>query len=677
MIKFLRFVPVQLTFFLITGILIGNYFEINTQEIVVLNCAVILLLLFSYFFANKNLKYFNLFFKGLVFLATVLIGVATITFQNNLTNNRHYSNTLQFKTDSLSQTVLKIRKVLKPSVNYTKYEAVVLEINNEKVIGKILLNCKKDSLKNTLKVDDELLVKTEFREIPKLLNPYGFNYKKYLVNQQIYHQIYVNSSSFLKLPTESKTIYGIAATIRNSINASLIKYGFKNNELALINALLLGQRQTVSDDLLDDYKDAGAVHILAVSGLHIGVILLLLLFLFKSLHQFKNGKIIATSLIVSLLWFYAVIAGLSPSVVRAVAMFTALSVGLHLNKPSNIYNNLVISMFFLLLFHPFYLFEIGFQLSYLAVFSIVWIQPKLENLWISDIWFFKKAWQLFTVSIAAQLGILPLSLFYFHQFPGLFFVANMLIIPFLGFILISGIVIIILSLFKILPQFLADFYTIILKGMNGIITWVSTMDYFIIRNITLSFMMMISIYLCLLFVLKWLEKRYYYRLVLTFIAVIFLQFTLILEKYHRQKSNEFIVFNNYKESIIGLRKGDSIVFNSLKLNSATKSYLVGTGVNKIDLLELNHFLISFKNHNILVVDSLGLYNFKSIKPNIVVLQQSPKINLERLINKVKPEIIIADATNYKSYINKWESTCIKNKTPFYNTMQKGAYILKE
>ncbi|WP_372745777.1 ComEC/Rec2 family competence protein [Lutibacter sp.] len=677
MIKFLRFVPVQLTFFLITGILIGNYFEINTQEIVVLNCAVILLLLFSYFFANKNLKYFNLFFKGFVFLATVLIGVATISFQNNLNNNRHYSNTLQFKTDSLSQTVLKIRKVLKSNVNYAKYEAVVLEINNEKVIGKILLNCKKDSLNNTLKVDDELLVKSEFREIPKLLNPYGFNYKKYLVNQQIHHQIYVSSSSFLKLPTESKTIYGIAATIRNSINASLIKNGFKNNELALINALLLGQRQTVSDDLLDDYKDAGAVHILAVSGLHIGVILLLLLFLFKSLHQFKNGKLIATSLIVSLLWFYAVIAGLSPSVVRAVAMFTALSVGLHLNKPSNIYNNLVISMFFLLLFHPFYLFEIGFQLSYLAVFSIVWIQPKLENLLISEIWFFKKAWQLFTVSIAAQLGILPLSLFYFHQFPGLFFVANMLIIPFLGFILISGIVIIILSLFKILPQFLADFYTIILKGMNGIITWVSTMDYFIIRNITLSFMMMISIYLCLLFVLKWLEKRYYYRLVLTFIAVIFLQFTLILEKYHRQKSNEFIVFNNYKESIIGLRKGDSIVFNSLKLNSATKSYLVGTGVNKNDSLELNHFLISFKNLNILVVDSLGLYNFKSIKPNIVVLQQSPKINLERLINKVKPEIIIADATNYKSYINKWETTCIKNKTPFYNTMQKGAYILKE
>lgn len=675
MIKFLKFVPIQITFFLIIGILIGNYFAINVVQLMFVCCTVILLLVVSNFLANKYLKYFNLLFTTFVFLVSVIIGISTITFQNDLNTTKHYSNQENFKKDIPVKSILKIRKELKSNTNYNKYEAIVVEIDEVNTVGKILVNIKKRNLKNQLFVDDELLVKTEFRAIPKQLNPYGFDYKKYLKNQQIHHQVYLNNSSILKLPNQSKTIYGIAASIRKSINQSLIKDGFKENELALINALLLGQRQTISEDLLDSYKDAGAIHILAVSGLHIGVILLLLLFLFKSLHHFKYGKLIATIFIISLLWLYALLAGLSASVVRAVAMFTALSIGLQLNKPSNIYNNLVISMFFLLLFHPFYLFEVGFQLSYLAVFSIVWIQPKLYNLWISEIWFFRKSWQLFTVSIAAQFGILPLSLFYFHQFPGLFFVANMLIIPFLGFILISGIVIIIFSLLGILPQFLATFYEYVLKLMNEIITWVSGFEAFVIRNISISVLVMVGIYLCVIFALKWFEKRTFQRLILFLLTIIFLQSIYFFEKYQRQSEKEFIVFNT-KESIIAVRKGEEVEFLTSKAVNTINDYAIGIGVKNYKISETNKKLFHFKNETILVVDSLGFYNFKSVKPSIILLQQSPKINLNRLIKITKPKLIIADGTNYKSYLKGWENTCIKNKTPFYSTSQKGAYILK-
>jgi competence protein ComEC len=674
MMKFLKFVPIQITFFLIIGVLIGNYFVINVIQFTIVSCVVVLFLGIAYFFANKHLNYFNSLFTIFGFSAALLIGVASITFQNQLNNVNHYSNAKNFKIDVPIESVLKIRKVLKPSANYNKYEALILETNQQKTIGKLLVNIKKDSLKNQLFVDDELLVKTEFRAIPKLLNPYGFNYEKYLKNQQIYHQMYVNSTSYLELTNNSKTIFGIAANIRNAINSSLIKNGFKDNELALINALLLGQRQTISEDLLDSYKDAGAIHILAVSGLHIGVILLLLLFLFKSLHQFKNGKLIATVLIISLLWFYAIIAGLSASVVRAVAMFTALSIGLHLNKPSNIYNNLVISMFFLLLFHPFYLFEVGFQLSYLAVFSIVWVQPKLYDLWISEIWFFRKMWQLFTVSIAAQLGILTLSLFYFHQFPGLFFVANMLIIPFLGFILIAGIVVIILSVSNLLPQFVGYLYELVLSFMNELITWVSSFDTFVIRNISMSFLLMISVYLFFILMLKFIEKKSFLRVILVLSSVVFLQSVLFFEKYQIQSQQEFIVFNS-RESIIGIRNGDYLELTS-KLNSITKSYLIGTGIRNYQKLNSGTKLFHFKNETILVVDSLGLYNFKSLKPTIVVLQNSPKINVARLIKIVQPKIIVSDGTNYKNAALSFEQACLKNKTPFHSTLQKGAFIVK-
>jgi competence protein ComEC len=677
MIKFLRFVPIQLTFFLIIGILFGNF--IDFKPIYIIGSLVFLLICIAIFYVVSN-KYFSkiiFIFTLLVFTTFVFIGIASITLNKEINNNRHYSNIQEFSEVVPLEAILKIKKELKPSAYFKKYEAIVKLINNEHCIGKILVNVKKDSTVKVLKVDDEILTTTQFFEIQNSQNPYEFNYRDYLKNQQIYHQVSISKESFLIKPNPKSTIYGIAANIRFQINKSLIKSGFKNDELALINALLLGQRQTISEDLLTSYTDAGAVHILAVSGLHIGIILLFLIFIFRGLNSFKNGKLITAVLIISILWFYAIIAGLSASVVRAVAMFTALSVGLLLNKPSNVYNTLFISMFFLLLFHPFYLFEVGFQLSYLAVFSIVWIQQKLENLWVSKIWLFRKMWQLFSVSIAAQLGILPLSLFYFHQFPTLFFVANMLIIPFLGFILIAGIIIIILSICDVLPQALADFYIFILQKMNEITTFVSSIDSFIIRDISMSLLLMLAIYFVIILLFKWVEKKKYSRLMFVFFSIIMFQAILIYEKYERQSKKELIVFNSPRKSTIGLRNGDKITFTASSLGRITKSYLIGTGIKDITFFKQSTKVLNFKDETVLIVDSLGYYNFNSIKPTIILLQHSPKINLNRLIENVKPIIIVADATNYKSYIKFWEETSRKNKTPFYTTVKKGAYILKD
>jgi len=677
MIKFLRFVPIQLTFFLIIGILFGNF--IDFKPIYIIGSLVFLLICIAIFYVVSN-KYFSkiiFIFTLLVFTTFVFIGIASITLNKEINNNRHYSNIQEFSEVVPLEAILKIKKELKPSAYFKKYEAIVKLINNEHCIGKILVNVKKDSTVKVLKVDDEILTTTQFFEIQNSQNPYEFNYRDYLKNQQIYHQVSISKESFLIKPNPKSTIYGIAANIRFQINKSLIKSGFKNDELALINALLLGQRQTISEDLLTSYTDAGAVHILAVSGLHIGIILLFLIFIFRGLNSFKNGKLITAVLIISILWFYAIIAGLSASVVRAVAMFTALSVGLLLNKPSNVYNTLFISMFFLLLFHPFYLFEVGFQLSYLAVFSIVWIQQKLENLWVSKIWLFRKMWQLFSVSIAAQLGILPLSLFYFHQFPTLFFVANMLIIPFLGFILIAGIIIIILSICDVLPQALADLYIFILQKMNEITTFVSSIDSFIIRDISMSLLLMLAIYFIIILLFKWVEKKKYSRLMFVFFSIIMFQAILIYEKYERQSKKELIVFNSPRKSTIGLRNGDKITFTASSLGRITKSYLIGTGIKDITFFKQSTKVLNFKDETVLIVDSLGYYNFNSIKPTIILLQHSPKINLNRLIENVKPIIIVADATNYKSYIKFWEETSRKNKTPFYTTVKKGAYILKD
>jgi len=310
-------------------------------------------------------------------------------------------------------------------------------------------------------------------------------------------------------------------------------------------------------------------------------------------------------------------------------MFTVLTIGLQLKRRSNIYNTLVVSIFILLLFNPLYLFEVGFQLSYLAVFAIVWIQPKLYSLW----------------KPAAQIGVLPLSLFYFHQFPGLFFISNLIIIPFLGTILFVGIIVIFLSFFEILPQFLGDFYSYVIHQMNNFVGWIAQQDFFIIK-----------------------------------VSVISIQLIVIFEKYKLQSTSEFIVFNNARNSLIVQRFGDNLtVYSKDSLDKTTNiitPYLVGTGIESIRQHLKLKSLYKFHKETILIVDSLEVYDYKSIKPSVIILRQSPKINIERLLKKLKPQLLVADGSNYKSYVAKWKQTCLKNKTPFYYTVQKGAFILK-
>lgn len=675
MIKFLKFVPVQLTFFLILGILFGKYFQFSSNFIAQSLLYLTLLIGIVYFFKRKiSAISFTLMF----FTITTFIGIATITFQRGKNRTNYYENIFKFSENSNPITYFQITKILKDTKFYNKSEAEVIQLNSTKTSGKILVNLKKDSINKTLDLDDILLTKVKFQSIEKPKNPYTFNYKKYLENKQIFYQLTFSKEQYKILPKQRITLKGIAFFVRKKINKSLQKNGFKNEVLAVINALLLGQRNFVSSDLLKSYAGAGAIHILAVSGLHIGILLWLLTWLFKPIHYLKNGKTLALIFVVILLWIYAVIAGLSASVVRAVTMFTAIVISINVNRLSNIYNALVISMFFLLLFHPFYLFDVGFQLSYLAVFSIVWLQPKLSRLIRPPYWILNKLWQLFTVSIAAQIGILPLSIYYFHQFPGLFFVANLIIIPFLGIILIVGVVVILLSIFNILPNFITNIYNFIINFMNEIVTFIANQHQFLIQNISITFWMMIAVYIFILSFFKFFEKLNFKRAVLVLSSIILIQSIFIFQKYKLQTTNELIVFNKSKASIIGIRSGKNFkiyTFNNKidKHSDPIKSYLIGNGIGKVVFSDQKYKLFKFNDTNFLRVDSLGFYPVKFKKPVAVILQKSPKINLERLLKNMHPILIIADGSNFKSYIKNWEKTCLKNKTPFYNTMQKGAF----
>ncbi|WBX70786.1 ComEC/Rec2 family competence protein [Tenacibaculum retecalamus] len=477
------------------------------------------------------------------------------------------------------------------------------------------------------------------------------------------------------------SFYGLSAQFRNKIQTSLKKYSFNKEELSVINALLLGQRQDISKNLLESYINAGAVHILAISGLHIGIILLVLSSLFKPLERLKHGLTIKTVLIVILLWMFAFIAGLSASVVRAVTMFTFIAVGASFKKKRIVEYSLISSMFFLLLIKPLFLFDVGFQLSYLAVFGIIWVQPLLYKLWKPKLWLLDKIWSLLTVSVAAQVGILPISLYYFHQFPGLFIISNILIIPFLGGILIGGILVILLALLNLLPQFFVDIYGFVISLMNKIVDWVSNQEGFLWQEISMSFYEMIGWYFLIAFAYQFIIIKKTTQLLFLLASIVILQTVFIFEKRNRHQKQEIIVFNKSRKNLVGIRNGKQLhVFHnmdSLKIitDKAIKDYRINETVKSYSTNKTPNYF-KFNTDKILIVDSLGTYNI-AVKNPIVILQHSPKINLTRLIKTLKPKKIIADGSNYRSYINRWELTCKKQKTPFHHTGQNGAYIINK
>jgi competence protein ComEC len=279
------------------------------------------------------------------------------------------------------------------------------------------------------------------------------------------------------------------------------------------------------------------------------------------------------------------------------------------------------------------------------------------------------------------MGVLPLSLYYFHQFPGLFFLSNVLIIPFLGAILMGGILVIILALSNMLPHFITVFYNGIIEVLNGLIHWISSKEAFLFQGIPMSFLMLFASYLFVITLFQVCVKFNVKKLRYFLLSLLLLQGVLWFEHLKFTSKNEFIVLHRSRKSIYGVRKGKALF---LKTNQDVKSWEQITQIEnykvgeQLDFVELqpatNYFKIG--NQDFLVVDSLGVYQVKGLKNPIVLLQNSPKINLARLLKTLGPKKVIVDGNNYKSYIESWRRVCDKNRIPFHDTGEQGAYILK-
>ena len=338
---------------------------------------------------------------------------------------------------------------------------------------------------------------------------------------------------------------------------------------------------------------------------------------------------------------------------------------------------MAISAFLILLVKPNAIFDIGFQLSYAAVLSIVLFQPFYKKFYFTENKIGIYLTDIVLVSLAAQIGVLPLSLYYFNQLPLLFLLANLVIIPLSTAVLVGGIIILLFHF--VIPDFailLGKLLSFIIHLMNDYIHWIAQFKSGIITNISFTGWLTFSLYLVIIAFIYWMYQTKAKNIKYILATILLFQLSYISVKWSENNNSELVIFNE-KTTLIGIKNNHSVIAYSdvpENHNTTLNHYVRGTFSDSLRIFPIQNTL-TFNNKRILVIDSVGIYK-TSLHPEIVVLTQNPKINLIRLIQEIKPKLIVADKSNYKNTIKLWEATCRKEKIPFHAIAEKGFYKLK-
>ncbi|ARN78797.1 competence protein [Nonlabens spongiae] len=588
----------------------------------------------------------------------------------------------------------KLTDRLTPNEFNSRFYADVKEINGKLSTGRILVLFKRaDSV--SYNVGQELLVYDDINDASDARNPGDFNYKEYLASIDVYGQLYVDLPNVFEVVNSTSENLGFLDRLRENILNELAQSGLHLEPRSMIEALVLGQRQNIDPEITKSFRDAGVIHILALSGLHVGIILLILRWLTRPVLRLKNGNWIQSGIVVFLLWCFAMMTGLSPSIFRAVTMFSFVAVGMNINRKASVFHSLTLSAFVLLFVDTRLLFQVGFQLSYMAVYSIVLFQPILARVWpwrnkIKD--FF---WNILTVTLAAQIGVAPLSVFYFHQLPGLFLVGNMVLLPSLPFIIGAALLLIVLLLVNAPSSWLVSALNNALEWIISFVGNISSYDTFIFKDLYVELYELILLYIIIIGIalylrpyvkrsrrqiITWMRPNWMLHVSLTALVVL-ITIGIIIDTTYNE--NKVLLLHQARGSAISLSNNEHahLLVDLSKMDSLRAQTSLERLINisphrdrQLDTLHLkNEF--SFKEVYLIRIDSTGVWH-AAPKNQLVLLSHSPKINLERLIEELKPKAIISDGSNYRSSVEQWKATCDENGVPFFNTYEEGAIDLR-
>lgn len=671
------------------GILLQYYLDFSFASIILFSLTNIFLFFVSY----KLPLYLRFRFRKLqsVFLVFLIISFGMLlTRQQDLRKInsfflRHYQ-----QGDEL---MIKIEAPLaEKQHSYTTTASVQSVIKNNCsffVKGRLNLIFKKNDTAKTLRYGDLIVINKNIQPIKNFGNPGEFDNKRYNAFQQTYHQLYLKGNEFMVRKENKgnllfKTIYTLKEKTLNTLRSNIRK---QNGSLGIAEALLIGYKTDIDKEMIQAYSNTGVVHIIAISGLHLGLIFIVMSWLLERLPIVRRNQLVKGIILLSCLWMFSLMTGASASVLRSAVMFTCIIFGHMLNRKSSIYNALAGSAFLLLCYNPYFLWDVGFQLSYLAIIGIVWLQKPIQQLLSLNHYLLRKIWEMTSITIAAQIVTFPICLFYFHQFPTYFLFSNLVAVPLSTLILFEEIVLLCFSGFQAISLLIGKIVDISIVLMNECILIIGkfpdALIDFIYADVQTTLLLYAIVILLALFLLF--KNKACLKWSLLLLAV----FSSLqsMAKYKYLKQRVLVVYNIPKSNNIDLMVGKKYLSqtdSSLLTNKSELNFFVAPSRKYFRVQPDKFNSISNDNNNVILnfcgmrmaILKKTLNTDTRLQVDYLLITGNPKFNISDLKEKITFQKIIFASANSLWKISKWKKECDSLHLHCFSVNEDGAFVLE-
>jgi competence protein ComEC len=603
-----------------------------------------------------------------------------------------------------------IGEIIEPVIQKEKSTKIVISVTFIKengkwirTVGKALVFIVKSPGTQLLCYGDRLLMYTQFTEPEGSRNPAGFDNKRYLSLRGINLQAHVKTGHWIVLSHQTgNPVFRMALSWRDRMLMLFRKDGMKGREFAVAGALLLGYVDEVDNDLMNDYSATGVMHILSVSGMHVGMIFLVLDKLMAFLDKRKNGGYVKACLVIVFVWLYALITGLSPAVMRAAGMLSLLVTGKAMKRHPNTLNVLAASAIFLLIWQPVLLADPGFQLSYLAVGGIVLLYKPVYDLYVPENIMLDKVWSIVAVSIAAQIATLPLCLYYFHQFPNYFMFTNIIVIPLSNLIIYTGILAIAIGNIPLVSFVVAWILSQMIWFLNSFIHWMGSLPFSVSRGIVINIPEFIVFYSVLISGAIFFSSKNKKWLFVSLSLIILLSGNFLWERYKQVSVSKITVYDVRGPGLFDfITGGQSILvggLQALKEPFFLDTFRKSRGNEKITgLFEIQYPLpfctdtpfrygsmfykkrnfICFEGKKIVIIDhKIKEKSDPVLNVDYLIISGNPHSELKDILRHFKPGIVIFDASNTPWKVKEWVKEAHWLGVPCYSVSISGAFTDK-
>jgi len=673
----------------VIGILIFFYEPASywiPSTICVLLCALPLVLFNQ---LNDYLKIKYAFWKG-IFLQLMLISAGYLVCIFHTVSNQ--SNWYKHAVINFDYALIMIKEEPQEKPKTRKVLAEVKELCRGTLSiatkGDVFIYFKQSEKASTLKQGDILLVKNVFRDIRSNGNPGEFDYASYCHSKNIYQTAYLKESDWALGSLHVTTFISFFDRLGER-SRNILKLNIQDSiSLGIAEALLMGYRNDIDPDVWQAYSNTGIVHVIAISGMHMAMIYMSVRWLLFLIPFMKRNRMLSLSLAIVFMWMFAAMTGLPPSVTRAAIMFSFLGIGEMLDRDISGLNNLAASAFCLLCINPFWLRDVGFQLSYLAVLSLLLFYSRVYN------WFEPKSkigdaiWKLMAGTIAAQILTFPLCVYYFHQFPLLFLLTNLIAVPATTIILYAEIVLIVFSWLPIFANFLGGCISLAISLLNEFVFYIGKLSFAVWSGLQINGFQTLLLFGIVILLSTWLmaKKKMYLPVALSAVFLLLCSFTI--DRFHSLRQQRLIVYNDPKKSTIDLIKGDHFyspdgdsiaTSNSLKYVLQPSRLFYGafrkdsTLINSMSSKGIDVF--QFAGKRIVRIRNSTFRSSQTIQADYLILSGTSDPEADWIRSNFSVSMIIVDSS-----IPSWKMEDLKRKLgglalPVYYVIEKGAFVV--